>query len=186
MIPMVFGRVTAAQRTDTEWELQESLVGYVRDRDIRADAGLRTDFASVPRFFVWLLPRYGRWTKAAILHDLMWQQEVPSGRMTRREADRLFREFMRGMDVAFWRRWIMWAAVRLGALAHPDGRKGWWRDLPRIAGVAVVALPIVALPAVTIGASLLAFYVVERLTWLGGRIFGRTPNPPALMLRTDR
>jgi hypothetical protein len=32
-------------------------------------AGEETDFASVPSPFVWFIPRYGRYTKAAILHD---------------------------------------------------------------------------------------------------------------------
>jgi hypothetical protein len=32
-------------------------------------SGTATDFASVPRLFVWFIPRYGRWTKPSVLHD---------------------------------------------------------------------------------------------------------------------
>jgi hypothetical protein len=100
----------------------------------------RTDFASVPRAFVWFIPRYGRYTKAAILHDYLCSVAVPAGRIGRIDADGIFRQAMRELGVPFLRRWIMWAAVRLGALTNPAGRKKWWTEAWRVALVAVVAL----------------------------------------------
>jgi Protein of unknown function (DUF1353) len=55
---------------------------------------METDFASVPRVFVWFLPRYGRYTKAAILHDYLWREAVPAGKLRLAEADVIFRHAM--------------------------------------------------------------------------------------------
>jgi len=126
----------------------------------------KTDFASVPRIFVWFLPRYGRYTKAAILHDYLWSVEVPAGRISRVDADGLFRQAMRELGVPFLRRWIMWAAVRWGALAKSDGRKGWLKEGWRVLLVTAVAFPIVAPAAVVILLTLPIFYLVEFIVWI--------------------
>ena len=46
------------------------------------------------------------------------------------------------LGVPFLRRWIMWAAVRLGALANPAGREKWWTQAWRVALIAVIALAV--------------------------------------------
>ena len=86
--------------------------------------GMETDFASVPRVFVWLLPRYGAYTKAAMVHDLLWREYACKGRMSYRDADGVFRRALRELEVPFLRRWMMWTAVRWGALVKPGGRQG--------------------------------------------------------------
>jgi hypothetical protein len=126
----------------------------------------RTDFASVPRVFVWFIPRYGRYTKAAILHDYLCGIAVPAGRISRIEADGIFRQAMRELGVPFLRRWIMWAAVRLGALTNPAGRKKWWTEAWRVALIAAVALPAITPAAAVIVISLLVFYLVELVVWI--------------------
>jgi hypothetical protein len=68
----------------------------------------------VPGLFTWLVPRYGRFTKAAILHDFLCD-EAKEGRFIRSQADGIFRRVMRELGVGFIRRWVMWAAVRLGS-----------------------------------------------------------------------
>lgn len=68
-----------------------------------------TDLASVPRFLTWVVPRYGRHTLAALLHDnLQRNRDVSS-----QDADVIFREAMAGTGVPLSRRWLMWAAVAL-------------------------------------------------------------------------
>lgn len=68
-----------------------------------------TDLASVPRFLTWLVPRYGRHTLAALLHDhLQDDTSVSSER-----ADVVFRDAMGDTGVPLSRRWVMWAAVAL-------------------------------------------------------------------------
>ena len=62
----------------SDWELLR-ILEYKGNRDrFEVPEGLETDFASVPRVFVWFLPRYGRYTKAAILHDYLWRDAVPA------------------------------------------------------------------------------------------------------------
>jgi hypothetical protein len=78
---------------------------------------------------------------------------------------------MRELGVPFLRRWIMWAAVRLGALTSPAGRKRWWTwsAVWRVALIATVALPAVTPAVVVIVVSLLVFYVVELAVWIALR-----------------
>lgn len=151
---------------DTNWKTLRALAycGKVDDFEVPKDQ--HTDFASVPRAFVWFLPRYGRYTRAAILHDYLWRVEVPAGRVSRIDADGIFLQAMRELGVSFLRRWIMWAAVRWAALTKPDGRHGWWKDAWRVMLVTVVALPILTPAAALIFITLPVFYLLELVTWL--------------------
>ncbi len=162
--------VEEIDETDVNWKLLKELK-YTGKTDLFVtELPMDTDFASVPKVFVWFLPRYGRYTKAAILHDYLWRKAVPEGRITRLQADALFRRAMRDLHVAFLRRWIMWAAVRWGALTKPDARKDWWKESWRVVLVTLVALPIVLPPAVLIVIALLLFYLLELLFWVPLRI----------------
>ena len=156
--------------SDTTWETLRPLIYHARVDDFVVPEPEGTDFASVPRIFVWFLPRYGRYTKAAILHDYLWRVVVPGGQLSRLQADGIFRQAMRELNVPFLRRWIMWAAVRWGALAKPDGRHGWWRESWRVALVTMVALPIVTPAALVIIVTTPVFYLVEMLAWLPLRL----------------
>ncbi|MEA2686821.1 MAG: hypothetical protein QOE93_2016 [Actinomycetota bacterium] len=71
-----------------------------------------TDLASVPRFLTWLVPRYGRHTLAALVHDHL-QASVRAGTMTSEGADEIFRDSMLATGVPLSRRWLMWSAVGL-------------------------------------------------------------------------
>jgi hypothetical protein len=151
---------------DQNWETLRALPYHATTEDFEVPVGERTDFASVPRVFVWFIPRYGRYTKAAILHDYLCGIAVPAGRISRIEADGIFRQAMRELGVPFLRRWIMWAAVRLSALTNPAGRKKWWTEAWRVALVAAVALPAITPAAAVIVISLLVFYLVELVVWI--------------------
>jgi hypothetical protein len=158
--------VDVRQIDDQDWETLRALSYRATSEDFEVPARKRTDFASVPRVFVWFIPRYGRYTKAAILHDYLCSIAVPAGRISRIDADGIFRQAMRELGVPFLRRWIMWAAVRLGALTNPAGRKKWWTEAWRVALIAALALPIVAPAAAVIVITLLVFYLVELLVWI--------------------
>lgn len=75
-----------------------------------APAGFTTDFASVPRepLTFALIGGYGH--AAAVIHDWLYR----SGRLTRRDADAVFRRALRSSGIARWRAWLMWAGVRIG------------------------------------------------------------------------
>ena len=116
--------------------------------------------------FVWFLPRYGRYTKAAILHDYLWRERASRGSLEYVDADGAFRRAMRELGVPFLRRWILWSAVRWGALVKPNGRKGWWQEAPRVFLISAIALPIVLPPAVVVGVALVVFQGVEIVLWV--------------------
>src|SRR5215813_7388722 len=182
--------VDVRQVGDQDWKTLRALPYYAKTEDFEVPVHEGTDFASVPRVFVWFIPRYGRYTKAAILHDYLCRVAVPAGRISRIDADGIFRQAMRELGVPFLRRWIMWAAVRLGALTNAEGRENWWKEAWRVAIVTVLALPLLAPAAAVIVTTLLAFYLVELLAWLpleaarsvrerhGRRV--KTVNRPAL------
>jgi hypothetical protein len=60
----------------------------------------------------------------------------------------------------------MWAAVRLGALTNPAGRKKWWKEAWRVALIAAVALPVVTPAAAVIAISFLVFNVIDFVVWI--------------------
>jgi hypothetical protein len=158
--------VDVRQVDDQNWMTLRALTYRAKTEEFEVPVDERTDFASVPRVFVWFIPRYGRYTKSAILHDYLCSVAVPAGRISRIDADGVFRQSMRELGVPFLRRWIMWAAVRWGALTSPAGRENWWKEAWRVAIVTVLALPLLAPAAAVIVTTLLAFYLVELLAWL--------------------
>lgn len=158
--------VVVEQIDDTNWRLRESLDYDGAERSFHVPVGQGTDFASVPRVFVWFLPRYGRYTKAAILHDYLWRELACRGELSYVDADGLFHRAMRDLGVPFLKRWILWGAVRWGALVKLGGRKGWLREFPKLAAITLVALPIVVPPAVVVGVALVVFYVIEVMVWV--------------------
>jgi hypothetical protein len=86
-------------------------VGRLNSGDvISVPAGFRTDFASVPRVFWWLVPPVGRYGKAAVIHDYLYVVKTRS----RKEADKIFLEAMEVLDVPKWRRKLIYFAVRFG------------------------------------------------------------------------
>jgi len=158
--------VVVKQVDDQNWELREML-RYEANREVfEVPVGQGTDFASVPRPFIWFLPRYGAYTMAAILHDYLWRVRAATGKMRWIEADGVFRKAMRELRVPFLRRWIMWSAVRWAALLKPGGRSGWIREAPRVLLMALVAAPFVIIPGVVILLALAAFFLLELLAWV--------------------
>lgn len=73
------------------------------------DKGFLTDFASTPRLLWPIFPPAGRWMRASILHDYLYS--LPG--CSRFLADALFREAMHDLGVPWWRRVVMYYAVRL-------------------------------------------------------------------------
>ena len=85
--------------------------------------GFRTDFASVPRFFWRVIPPVGLYGKAAVVHDYLcenkyaWQVDGQGNwayyAVTRKEADKIFREAMNVLGVGKAKRNVMFWGVRL-------------------------------------------------------------------------
>lgn len=74
-----------------------------------------TDLASVPRPLLWLVPRYGAHTPAAVLHDRMIGK-APDGSpcpLHDWAADRFFRFMLAALGISPLHRYTMWTAVAL-------------------------------------------------------------------------
>lgn len=102
----------------------------VPDKDV-------TDLASVPGFLTWLVPRYGRHTLPALLHDHLVTDDMEPD--AREHADRVFRDAMGAARVPFVRRWTVWAAVSVATMF--TRRPAWkllmaaWLVVHALAGV---------------------------------------------------
>lgn len=98
---------------------------------ITVPPGFVTDLASIPAVASPFLPPDGPWTKAAIVHDFLYDTHGscvwaghPSGcsraaPYTRAEADDILREAMADRGISDWRAWAIHTGVCLG------GAKGW-------------------------------------------------------------
>lgn len=113
------------------------------------EPGYLTDWATIPRAFAGVIPKSGQHNPATVIHDRLCQ-EAAAGRFHRRDADRIFYEALRDLEVLPTRAAIMWAGTRWGALAaHPDQWRDFVRDLPAVLPLTLLALPVVAPAAIT-------------------------------------
>lgn len=179
----------------TTWRLTSPLIwtGTAGDT-FTVPIGFVTDFATVPRILHWLVLPYGAYTRAAVLHDWLltelaeWQYQYRGGGYggrgipemalpqnlppaNSRDTDGIFRRAMEDLGVSWTKRWIMWAAVRVAALFNSRRAYGraFARDLPRVAGLAVLALPVISFGVVGVSISLTLASAVKGLR----RIFVR-------------
>jgi len=74
--------------------------------------GFATDFASIPRFARLIIPKLGKYTKASVIHDYIYQ--TPQIMQTRKIADLIFLDGMKDLGVVKWKRTLMYWAVRVG------------------------------------------------------------------------
>ncbi len=70
--------VKESEDDNNKWELVHDLVYRGNDDFFLVRTGFTTDFASVPKIVSWLVPRYGRFTKAAVLHDYLGKTRMGS------------------------------------------------------------------------------------------------------------
>jgi hypothetical protein len=146
-----------------------------------------TDLASIPGLLRWFVPRYGRHTLAALMHDQLVKSGVdnPAEIPDRRSADKLFYTSMADLDVGLVRRQIMWAAVTLRTRwgtpwLRPDGGYGWFARVGLLGWLLAAILGIssfwvgtlslfgvggVSVPAALVIAVLLPLFAM----WLWGR-----------------
>jgi len=175
------------------FKLQNDLTYHGKCGDFIVRAGFVTDFATVPRFLSWLIPTYGLYTLAAIVHDylcvklaiyhnlLMTYTDVklmqkfgwvyrdgegitpPEGLTSSHDTDAIFRRIMRELEVPFLRRWLMWTGVRWGAMMNPARRAGILADLPKMLLVSVLSAPLVVPVSLFVAVGLLVDIIFEKL-----------------------
>lgn len=160
--------VAVSQVGPTEWALTSPMTYHGTSQVFTVPVGQTTDFASVPAVLTWLVP-IETGVPAAVLHDYLWRVLVPAGQLSFPDADGVLRQALGTLGVSVPRRWLMWAAVRWGALTRPGGRRGWARDALGVLVVTVLAVPFVA-PVLVLLPTLAVFHFIEALT--GHRLRG--------------
>ena len=164
-MPFEPGSLTVRRVDANTWSLVDDLVYQGSWERFVVPAGFRTDFATVPRVVTWLVPRFGAYTLAAVLHDWLVSTGIRTGAVSAREADGL-RRVMREAGVPVLRRWMMWAGVRWAALADARRRAGWWASAPGVLAISVLAAPLVVPPVVVILPGLAVYGLAEGLVSL--------------------
>ena len=154
---------------EKRWELRQDLVYKGNVDYFVVPTEFRTDFTSVPKTVSWLVPRYGRHTKAAVLHDYLLEETDVS----RCDADGIFRRVLRELDVGYVRRRLMWAGVRWAGGITKCG----WKQATILLLITLLTLPI-AIPAAVVGAFLLVFWLVESVVYWIRKLFGLASTPP--------
>ncbi|ECQ1025024.1 phage tail protein [Salmonella enterica subsp. diarizonae] len=94
------------------WRVHEPFAFYLSDDNsdvIEVPAGFITDLASVPRIFWAFMPPDGKYAKAAIIHDYLYDNAL----RTKKEADLIFLDGMTVLGVPRWKCVIMYYAVRI-------------------------------------------------------------------------
>jgi len=180
---MPFKNEVAVRQVDPKnfpktWELTADLVYQGRDELLTVPATTRTDFASVPWFFAWLIPRSGRYTPAAVLHDFLYDR-VEAGTFSRCDADGIFRRAMRELGVGLLRRWAMWAAVRA---THGPFQCGW-RQSSRMALALILPLLLAIVGGSVVVPLLFAVWLIDMAVYGALRLAGRPANRPEFFWR---
>ena len=103
------------------WKVLSPLTYITNDNiKITVPKDFNTNFASVPRIFWSLLPPWGRYGKAAIVHDFLYY----SGIYSKKETDLIFLEAMKSLNVVKWKRYTMYYSVKkFGFIAWNRHRK---------------------------------------------------------------
>ena len=148
------------QIADFDWVLVEPLKYRGNENLFEVPAESKTDFASVPAVFLWLIPRSGRYTRAAVLHDHLWR----TSEVSLADADGIIRRAMVELKVPFLRRWLMWAAVRVASLVKSRFRDGP-TDIPRVLLLALVPGSLVIVGGLVVFVLLLGFWAVELIVF---------------------
>jgi hypothetical protein len=95
--------------TPTVWTLCKDYSRNTTIGLVAVPTGFVWDGASVPRIFWNLIPAWGMWSGAALIHDFLYTTQP----CNRRLADTIFLALMVQDDVSRWRAAMMFFAVRI-------------------------------------------------------------------------
>lgn len=115
---------------EREWKLLEEFEYYIGElgssKVVKIPAGYVTDFATIPQIFWSIIPPWGKYGKAAVVHDFLCSDgyflNIEGGKekrvdVSRLEADNIFLEAMTVLDVDDVTKYAMYGAVRAFAIA---------------------------------------------------------------------
>lgn len=100
---------------------------------VAAPQGYVTDFASIPGFVQWLIAPFGKHSEAAVVHDWLYTLGDKKDRKGRKLADLTFKRALKIVGVGWFRRNIMYLAVRVGGASGYGLESDYdFRDLERL------------------------------------------------------
>jgi hypothetical protein len=101
----------------------ESPFGYLTSWNFHftVPVGFKTDLASIPRLFWNILPPFGKYTEAAVLHDWLYRTHL----VPRPDADQVLLEAMALCHVPRWQCAVIYGAVRLFGWCAWHDEKRW-------------------------------------------------------------
>jgi hypothetical protein len=107
------------------WHLEQSYTRKTSIGTVTVPPRFVWDGASVPRVLWNIIPPWGSYSGAALVHDWLYRTRTScasrSKTITKEEADRVFYELMLEDGVRKSRAWVMWQAVAF------LGGKAWTR-----------------------------------------------------------
>ena len=129
-------------------------------------ATFRTDLASIPWFFAWLVPGPRHPPPAVLLHDGLvvgpTEGKTHVGPdVDREEADRILRDAMASLGTPVVRRWLMWTAVILATAF--SALRPRWRWAPLVVGTLLLVA------ALGVAATLDLLDVADVVPWMADR-----------------
>lgn len=100
---------------------------------VAAPQGYVTDFASIPGFAQWMISPFGKHSEAAVVHDWLYTLGTKGDKKNRKLADLTFKRALKLVGVGFFRRNIMYWAVRVGGSSGYGLESDYdFRDLERL------------------------------------------------------
>jgi hypothetical protein len=130
---------------DREFRLRWALVYKGHTDTFIIPAGFKTDLASVPQVFQWLVDDHAAILKAALLHDYLYSL-VRKGEFSQRDADGILRRVLHEEGVPLIRRNLIWGAVRAGGHFKDGMSPEELEQFIALLPIGVVVLACTALP----------------------------------------
>lgn len=107
----MFNELVLKKINNRDYELYKDLIYENDNHYYIVKKGFITDGASIPSLFKIFFDSFqGNYTKSAILHDTLYRTNI----INRKEADFLFLEGMRILNVSFFKRFFLYLGVRIG------------------------------------------------------------------------
>ena len=112
LTPLEFRDLNHGPSSGIKLLLLSDLVYYspMLDKTITVPAKFITDLASIPQLLWNILPPIGAYDAAAVVHDYLY---LNNG-LNRKQADDVLNEAMSDLEVEAWKRYLIYAGVRVG------------------------------------------------------------------------
>lgn len=112
------------------WVVRKEFSYYIDTEDgekVIVPSGFVTDFASVPRYFWRIFPKWGKYGTAAVVHDYLYVAQTKR----RKDCDKIFLQAMEVAGVDKIVRTLFYWAVRLGGWMSFK-KKGSTKNYPMV------------------------------------------------------